>query len=35
MFADVNKALECLDEDKATNFERICKRIALQNNSNL
>ena len=35
MFADVNKALECLDEDKATNFEKICKRIALQNNSNL
>ena len=35
MFADVNKALECLDEDKATNFEKIWKRIALQNNSNL
>jgi len=35
MFAEVNKALECLDEDKAIDFERICKRIALQNNSNL
>ena len=35
MFADVNKALECLDEDKSTNFEKIWKRIALQNNSNL
>ena len=35
MFVEVNKALECLDEDKAMDFERICKRIALQNNSNL
>ena len=35
MFAEVNKALECLDEDKAMDFEIICKRIALQNNSNL
>lgn len=35
MFAEVNKALECLEEDKAMDFERICKRIALQNNSNL
>ena len=35
MFAEVNKALECLQEDKAMDFERICKRIALQNNSNL
>lgn len=35
MFAEVNKALECLNEDKAIDFERICKRIALQNNSNL
>ncbi len=35
MFAEVNKALECLDEDKAMDFERICKQIALQNNSNL
>jgi len=35
MFAEVNKALECLEEDKAMDFEKICKRIALQNNSNL
>ena len=35
MFVEVNKALECLDEDKAMDFEIICKRIALQNNSNL
>ena len=35
MFAEVNKALECIKEDKAMDFERICKRIALQNNSNL
>ena len=35
MFAEVNKALECLEEDKAMDFERICNRIALQNNSNL
>jgi len=35
MFAEVNKALECLSEDNAMDFERVCKRIALQNNSNL
>ncbi len=35
MFAEVNEALECLEEDEAMDFERICKRIALQNNSNL
>lgn len=35
MFAEVNKALECLDEGKEMDFERICRRIALQNNSNL
>ena len=35
MFVEVSRALECLDEDKVMNFERICKRIALQNNSNL
>jgi len=35
MFAEVSKALECLNEDKALDFERVCKRIALQNNSNL
>ena len=35
MFVEVNRALECLDEEKAMDFKRICKRIALQNNSNL
>jgi sulfate permease, SulP family len=35
MFAEVNKALECLDDYPAMDFARICKRIALQNNSNL
>ena len=35
MFAEVNKALECLNENKAMDFEKICKRIALQNKNNL
>lgn len=32
MFAEVAKALECIDSENAKDFERICKKIALQTN---